>query len=672
MNLNTILYLILALVVSATIAFFYYKNSKAGKLVYLFTVMRFLVLFLLGVLLINPKIKSTTYTVSKPDLVVLVDNSASMTTVDKAENINSKIALLTDNKKLQDKFTIEKFHFSNDIVKDSGQTKFTGDITDLFKALKATDNIYKNTDATVVLVSDGNQTYGSDYAYLAETLEHPVYSLIVGDTTQFEDIRISKVNVNKYAFYKNEFPVELFFNYSGQQNREVSYKLLAGNRTVYQGNLSFSPLELSKKVNLTLSADSKGVQEYTIVVSDLPQEKNTDNNTKQFGVEVIDEGTKIALVSSFSHPDIGAFKKSIESNQQRKVTIASPSEVLNNLNEYNLVILYQPNQTFSKVFEEVNKLGKNTFVVAGSRTDWDFLNNSQDNVLYHKTTQEEISPVYNSNFSSFLVNQLPFEDFPPLDGYLGNITINGTADILLNQKVKNISLNEPLLVMIENKGKRNGYLLGENSWRWRARSYVETGSFVTYDEFVSKLIFYLATSTKKERLQVNTESFYYGNVIIDAAYFDKNYQFNKNGNLELKLTDENGESNLYTMQLRNNYFQFNNSGLAPGKYTYEVNVTGENISKSGGFSVIGFDVEKQYYNANYKKMSKLSELTGGEVTLLEDTNQLIDNLINNQAFKPIQKSSETVDSIISWKLLLFLIVALLAAEWFLRKYNGLI
>jgi hypothetical protein len=57
--------------------------------------------------------------------------------------------------------------------------------------------------------------------------------------------------------------------------------------------------------------------------------------------------TNIALVT-INHPDIGALKRSIESNAQRKVTIVKPNAI-NSLKDYNVLILYQPTAVFKAV-----------------------------------------------------------------------------------------------------------------------------------------------------------------------------------------------------------------------------------------------------------------------------------------------------------------------------------
>lgn len=672
MNSITIIYLILALVVSATIAFFYYKKQgQSGILRYVFTALRFLVLFAILVLLINPKIKHTSYSVEKPTLAVLVDNSSSIATLADSTFVQQQINSFANNNSLKDKFDVEVYQFDEKVSKEAG-IHFNGKTTNISNALQSLDKIHTNEVAPVVLFSDGNQTYGTDYNYTAQTLEHPVYTVVVGDTTAYEDLKIGTVNVNKYAFYKNEFPVEIFLNYKGKQNQIATFKITNGKQTVFQQQLEFSGQQLSHKINTTIKANAIGVQQYKAELSFLENEKNMANNTKQFAVEVLDERTKVAIISEIMHPDLGAFTKSIESNQQRSVHILKPSEI-KDLNEYQLVILYQPTSAFKKVFETVEQLEKNYFLITGSKTDWNFLNSNQTIINKNATATEEIQGVYNTNFSSFLINELPFASFPPLKGHLGNVNFNAEASVLLQQKVRNITLEDPLLVTVEKNKRRFAYLLGENSWQWRAKSYLETGDFTTYDKFIGKLVFYLASNKKKERLQVNAETFYYGTVSIDAAYFDKNYQFDANASLNLQIENTTtGTTERYRMLLKNAYFEFNTNTLTPGTYKYTVSVAGESSSKSGDFTVIGYDVEAQFFNANYHKLESLSSQTKAKTTLLSNLTSLQQQLIEDENYKPIQKSKATIAPIINWEVLLFLIIGLLAIEWFLRKYNGLI
>ena len=80
MTTNTILLIILSLIVAGSLSFFqyYYKANSKSRLNLLLAFLRFLSLFGVLVLLINPIIKTTKLKIEKPLLIIAVDNSSSI------------------------------------------------------------------------------------------------------------------------------------------------------------------------------------------------------------------------------------------------------------------------------------------------------------------------------------------------------------------------------------------------------------------------------------------------------------------------------------------------------------------------------------------------------------------------------------------------------------------
>jgi hypothetical protein len=75
--------------------------------------------------------------------------------------------------------------------------------------------------------------------------------MILGDTIQYMDLKIQQLNVNKYAYLKNHFPVELIALYSGSSNIITQLKITSGNTAVFSQNISFSKTNASQVINLT-------------------------------------------------------------------------------------------------------------------------------------------------------------------------------------------------------------------------------------------------------------------------------------------------------------------------------------------------------------------------------------------------------------------------------------
>ena len=130
----------------------------------------------------------------------------------------------------------------------------------------------------------------------------------MGDTITYTDVSIQQLNVNKYAFLKNKFPVECILVYNGHKAIKTRFEVYSGKNLVFSEPVTFSKKNNSKILNFTLPASRIGVISYKATVVPIENEKNRVNNTKSFAVEVIDQKTNVAIVSDFYHPDLGALK----------------------------------------------------------------------------------------------------------------------------------------------------------------------------------------------------------------------------------------------------------------------------------------------------------------------------------------------------------------------------
>ncbi|MEH6762922.1 MAG: vWA domain-containing protein [Aequorivita antarctica] len=677
MTTETILYIILAGVLSIALAVFMYgyKSKQKGSLRWIFGVLRFITLFSILLLIINPKFKSETYTIEKPKLPVLIDNSASVGELNQKENVSQLLQKIKENSALNDKFDLSYYSFGSDF-RESDSLSFADKNTNISKALSSINELFKNQTAPTIIITDGNQTLGNDYEFSSATFKNEIYPVILGDSIKYTDLKIEQLNTNRYAFLKNQFPVEVILNYSGTTTVNSEFIVTQGASTAYRTKVSFSENESSKTLNFTLPANSVGLQKYTAQILPLADEKNKTNNVKQFAVEVIDQATNVLVVSKFTHPDLGALKKAITTNEQRTVTFKKPAEAVSALNDYQLVILYQPDRSFASVFSEIEKLNKNTWVISGLQTDWYFLNGAQDNYNKEASSQnEDIQAELNSNYGTFAVDDIGFDNFPPLHTEFGALAISVPNEVMLEQTVNGIANGNPLLATMEINGKRDAIWDGEGFWRWRAHSYVETESFQGFDDFIGNLVQYLASNKRRSRLEVSSETFYYNNspIKISAQYFDKNYVFDNRASLNITVKNsETEKQTVFPMLLRNNYYEVDLNSLAAGEYNYAVSAANEAVSSSGNFTILDFNVEQQFLNADISKLRRVAQNTNGKAYFATQSDSLINALIENTNYQNIERSEQKVVPLIDWKYLLALIVLALAAEWFIRKYNGLI
>ncbi len=677
MSNDSIIYIILAGVLALAIALFQYiyKSKKRTKVYWLLTGLRFVTIFVILLLLINPKFDSVTYYNEKPNLVVAVDNSESVVYLKQDSKVKALVKSIKTDEKLNENFNVQYFTFGNRI-NASASLAFNEKQSNMALAFDRFSEVFDNSVAPIIMITDGNQTYGRDYTYLAKAYKQPVFPVILGDTTKFRDLKISQLNVNRYAYLKNKFPVELIATYEGNDAVQSELRITSGNATVFSKPLTFDKENTSEIISFNLLASRVGIASYKAELLPLENEKNTVNNYKNFAVEVIDQKTNVAIVSEIIHPDLGALKKAIESNEQRQATILSSEEYLKQSNDFQLVIVYQPINNFKPVFEELNRIKQNKFVIAGTETNWSLLNSLQDNYKQQVTNQtEEFQPALNQNYGAFIIDNLNFEEFPPVSSEFGETTFSVPYDAILYKTINGTQIDEPLLTTFEINNQREALLLGQGLWRWRAQSYLDEGNFNNFDNFMGKLVQYLSSNQSKTRLNVNYESFYNGNdnVIITAQYFNKNYEFDANTGLNITLkSKDTEESSTLPFVLGSSNYQVDLSGLDAGDYTFRVSAISENVSKSGELKILDYNVEQQFLNADVPKLKSVATTSEGKAYFIDDTKDLIGELINDSRFATIQKSSKKVVPLIDFKYLLALIALCLSAEWFIRKYNGLI
>ncbi len=609
MSITNVFYFFLAVFIAALLVFFqYYYKKKETKDVVL-PLLRFLAIFTLLLLLINPKITSQHLEDIPPVLNVVIDNSSSIAYSKQDKKVKEFIRNLKKDTRINQKFKVNYYTFSDDLhIGDS--LHFNTSKTNIIQTLKTLESLNKNEVAPVVLVTDGNQTYGSNYEFY--TSKQPLYTIAVGDTLQYNDLKIDQLNVNLYTQINNKFPVEVFLQYDGKMPVTKTLKITHNNNIVFTKQVRFSSNQNSQKIQCFLEANSVGVQNYKCAITTLANEKNTINNLKNFSVEVLDEKAKILLLSSINHPDISMIKRTIETNKQRKVSIENNLGNRIQFDDYQLVILYQPNREFKGIMDRLKKSTANLFIITGTKTDWNFLNKAQDYFTKKSIANtENYLAVFNTTYDEFLMEDIGFYDLPPLEDYFGAITFLAPHKEMLYQHIANFDTKEPLLSTFKALDRRGAVLFGENSWKWRMLTNVKYQSFEKFDTFFNKIIQYLSSTKRTSQLEVLYKPNVYAksDAIIKAQFFDATYVFDTTAKLQLSLTNAiTKKTKQLPFTLKNNTYQIVLSNLEPSNYTFKVTVKNhKNTSKSGRFTVLNYDIEQQFTTTNSNSFTFISK-----------------------------------------------------------------
>jgi len=673
MTSNIILLLLSAAIIAILMVFFqyFYKVKDKSNTIFLLALLRFLSIFTLFVLLINPKFKSNEYKNIKPALNVLIDNSSSIAYAKEQVHINTMVDQLKSNTSINEKFNVNYYAFGDDLYLQDTFT-YNNSETNIINALKSLGILYKEQVAPSILITDGIQTQGNNYTYYNS--KQPVYPVIVGDTIQYDDLIINQINVNAYTTLNNKFPVEIFVQYDGDIDVDQTITIYSNNKLVYKKALQFSKKKSSKKIQFNLPANAVGVQNYSCRISTLNKEKNKINNRKNFSIEVVNEQAKILILSDINHPDISMLKRIILSNKQHTVFVENNLTKNHQYKDYQLIIIYQPSSKFTKIFTDIEREKVNYFTITGTATDWNFLNKAQGYFTKKNINKTEYyAPEFNLDYNEFVIEDIGFSDFSPLDDYFGEIDFSVPFQTILFQNISNFSTKNPLWSTFSDQNRRGAVLFGENSWKWRMQSHIREGSFLKFDNFFNKIIQYLSSTKKYNRIEIDYLPFIYTNkdAIIKAQFFDANYIFDKNENLTLSLKNKRtNETKKFPFTLKNYHYEVILSNLQSDDYIFSVSDNEKKLTKHGAFTVLPYNIEQQMTTANTKDLKKLANASKGSFYPIANSETLISQLLADKRYQTIQKSQEKIISLIDWKWLLAVGILFFSLEWFLRKYHG--
>jgi len=663
----------IAFVLSGSLGYYqyYYRVKKLTKVSFLLVIIRSLVFFLLMLVLLNPSITKESIINQKAKLSVLVDNSSSITFFKKDSLVHAILQNFKTHKKLNKRFDINYYSFGN-LFQQSDSFSFDENQTDISMPLERISKIQKNASNAIVLLSDGNQTIGNDYQYTS--IKDPVFPVVIGDTTKYQDVKIAQINVNRYSFINNQFPVESILQYEGTQTIKLRYSLENNGKIIFSERINFSEKNNSHILKTFIKASKEGTNFFTSKIEYLENEKNVVNNSKNFSVEVIDKQSEILIVSSFYHPDLGALKKAIESDKQRKVTIRIVDNKNIQLNNYQLVVLYQPNNKFNIIIDQLNSNKSSFMLITGSKTDWLFLNNKSLGINKKNINQlENYSARFYNGFLNFSQKNIGFENLPPMIDYYGETTVSIPHQTLLYQSINGFSSQNPLLATANHNNQKKVFLFGEGLWKWRSSSFLKNDSFQYFDEFIGNLVQYASNKKIRNRLDLDINSFYNANssIQIGAFYVDENYQFDDRATILFTIKNKNSKKKqTFPFSLSGSSYQLELTSLEAGEYEYTIKVDEQNISKKGTFKINEFLIEEQFTNANSYKLELLAQKTAGKLYFEDKYRLVIDDLTNDTRFSTIQKSKKTIDKLVNWQWLMLLIIGLLSLEWFIRKYIG--
>jgi hypothetical protein len=636
----------------------------------------------LAAMLLSPLLKYFNKTVEKPIIIIAQDNSASMNMA--ADSAFVKTALqqqLADVKsKLEENYRVESYLFDEKISAENELPNFQGKITDFDVLFESIEQRFVNRNVGGLLViSDGIYNQGNSPVYSTQSLEFPIFTLGVGDTNKYVDVQLRNLRNNKLAFLGNEFPVQIDVKTQKLQPTALTLKVFRGEKLIKSQQITSLKTNGLTTQRLALKADVVGKQQYTIVVESVDGERNTLNNRINFYIDVLDGRQKVLLLGMAPHPDLGALKAAIISNENYELTSTIYSEFTGAFDAFDLVILHQSvNGKLVPIDQKMKGLlaeSKPILLVGGGWKNVELLKDISGKSSNRNTVNDAQAQV-NESFSLFTVDEdiRKVSNFPPLATEANQVVKSNGNQTLLTQKIGSVVTSYPLLSFYEMQDVKLGRFSGEGIWKWRMASFQEFGNHDVFNRFVGKVVQYMAIKSDRSFFRVSTINELYENEAINfsAQLFNPSYELINDPDVNLELTNQEGKSFTYSMNRSGETYQLNIPSLAPATYNYAATTTfqGKRYSEMGVFTVKELRLEALNTEANHQLLFQLAKRTNGEMLTADDLAKFPETIASREDVTSVSYVNEEVQDIINLKWIFFLLLALLSVEWFIRKRGG--
>lgn len=663
---------------------FHEKESPYWK--YLLAGLRFLSTFLIAFLLMSYLFKTKNTEEEKPVILLLQDNSSSLKVSFgnfPKDKYGEQLKQLQD--KIGAKFRLVSYTFGSELHEfkqmdySDAETDISGSIDELFTR-HSSENI-----GAVILASDGIFNKGNSPLYNKNALNVPFYTIALGDTSVKKDALIKSLHYPDIVYLGDQFNMQV----------EVEANHLQGQTTVLEITAPDGKVLLSKVITInadhftteedaTGDASAPGVLPFKVKLKALSGETILENNNETAYVEVIDGRQKVLMLYDAPHPDVKAFRHAIEQNKNYQFEAADIKTYSGNWKDYDLIILdgLPSNATSAKLpfLQEILNGNTPVLFILSSTTSLPAFNALQKilQISGASLNGNDVYAVYQSAFSKFTMSEQSLKTLqalPPLLAPYGKYQVASTADVLYKQQIGNVQTANPLILFNEAGGKKTGMICGEGIWRWRLNEFLQTKNFTATDELINKCVQYLTVKTDKRRFRVHTpKNVFNANeaIQLDAELYNESYQLVNDVDASCVVKGDNGKEYTFTFDKTVNAYTLNAGILPVGNYTVnaKADYKGKLNTATCNFTVRQVILETLNTQANQALLSSLANQSGGKFYKPENMLRIADDLEQNNKIHSILYDTFHTRPLIDLKGIFFLILLLLAAEWFIRKYFG--
>jgi len=269
-----------------------------------------LIFFLLGPALVDKRV-----TKLRRPLTVLIDSSASMAfpasskATQDGKPGKSRLDLVREKllngqepliQKLNRDYDLRLYRFGTSVEPISpgslSQLKAQDEGTRLLELLPraATD---AGAQSGILLFTDGITNGDQKTLDGTPALSVPVFTVGVGETEGFTDVRIAEVRAPEFAFRGREFKIDLTVQAYGLKGKSVPLYFNRGKNLVTSRPVAIDSDSFEQKITFSFNPKELGTHSFSLSIPAQPGEQITENNHKEFKVDVHRDKIRVLTLS---------------------------------------------------------------------------------------------------------------------------------------------------------------------------------------------------------------------------------------------------------------------------------------------------------------------------------------------------------------------------------------
>jgi hypothetical protein len=665
--------------------------------------LRVLAILLLLFIIFEPILTLAKKTIVEPVNLIFADNSRSILINDGTNRDQTIKNFLQDFQGNNLSGSSELYSFGSKISNINFDSlehiNFSEGSTNFSKIFSETEQS-KNNISSIVIISDGVITDGSDPLYTADKLSIPVFTIGVGDTTKRNDIEIRNVLFNEFIYAETPTTIIASIANTGFAGSNVNISLYENDILLEQKSIILN--DGIQNVEFTYTPKTGGEKKLSAVVSNTNGEFTFANNKKVFFINVLSNKIKVLIVAGSPSPDLSFVKNSLKSDENltiNSITQIGMNRYLENNNRERLIdsadILFltgfpsaeTSDELLRKISRVISEKNKPFFITLSRSTDFNKLKQLQSELPFiinriipgysevqpYISLDESKNPLLQNNSQNAVT---AWNNLPPVYQSNTEFKAKPESDVISKIKINNTPVNKPLIVTRRLGGKRSIAVIAEDTWKWKLQT--TTKELDLFDRFILSSVKWLNTSEEQKQVTIKSSKKLYSlgeEIEFTGQVYDETFDPVSDAEIKVKINHAGETYNINLSSLGNGLYEGTFQTNKTGDYIYTGDALQENKilgSDAGSFNIGEVDIEMINPRMNYEFLTLLARQTGGEYFDASNYVQLFDILkkINEKSSREKIDISEI--SLWSSEWLMAAVILLLGLEWFLRKRAGML